>query len=300
MVVKLTWTCDGTYDSFNIYRSYSPIDKNNLPFPIAIQIKEKEYLDTTVEDKITYYAVGNKNYLSDTLKTEKMTYDKYVLSLNPVSYWKLDEQAGTVITDSSANHLNSSLSNTHEILYQSKFIRKDSKGAMGFAVNAPSISQCISPVDPLLYNLASGSFTIAYWCYKVADTTFGMTLNQCANPFSGNNTNFRIIAGVELQIEENNRRLHIGSLPIGVPHFICYVYDTVNSTYFAYKNGTKITGTYYSPKIGSQFAVATHFPAYYNWDYYGFRGYMSDVSLFNKALTESEVLELYNYGKLDE
>ena len=89
MVVKLTWACDGTYDSFNIYRSYSPIDKNNLPFPIAIQIKEKEYLDTTVEDKITYYAVGNKNYLSDTLKAEKMTYDKYVLSLNPVSCVKI-------------------------------------------------------------------------------------------------------------------------------------------------------------------------------------------------------------------
>ena len=298
MKVKLTWTCDGLYESFNVYRSDSPIDRNNLPFPIAIQIKEKEYTDNSVTNEISYYAVGNEGHLSDTLRAEKMNYDKYILSLKPVSYWKLDEEAGTSLKDYSDNSLNANLSNTHNILYQAKVIRKDSKGAMGFAVNSTSISQCISPADPKLYNLASGSFTIAYWCYKVADTTFGMTINQCADPFSGRNTNFRVIAGVELQIEENSRRLHIGSLPIGSAHFICYVYDTVNKKYFAYKNDSKIVGTYYEPKAGNQFAVSTHFPAYYNWDYYGFRGYMSDMSLFNRALTEQEVLELYEYGKI--
>ena len=59
MVVKLTWTCDGTYDSFNIYRSYSPIDKNNLPTPITTNIKGFEYLGTESPDSIVYYAVGN-------------------------------------------------------------------------------------------------------------------------------------------------------------------------------------------------------------------------------------------------
>lgn len=34
------------------------------------------------------------------------------------------------------------------------------------------------------------------------------------------------------------------------------------------------------------------------WQCDGFKGYMSDVALFNKSLIEEEILKLYEYGKL--
>ena len=82
-------------------------------------------------------------------------------------------------------------------------------------------------------------------------------------------------------------------------HFVCFVIDRAHQTATGYTNNLKKIETYNtSPPIS--YSVATHFPGYYDWNYYGYIGYMSDLTFFNKALTESQVLELYNYGKLNE
>ena len=73
--------------------------------------------------------------------------------------------------------------------------------------------------------------------------------------------------------------------------------DRENQKVFSYVNNVKNNETYNNtpPEF---YSVSTHFPAYYNWDCYGFIGYMSDLTFFNKALTDIEILQLYQFGKL--
>lgn len=56
--VHLEWQQSGVYNSFNIYRSLSSINVNNLPVPIATTV-EKSYVDLGIEgDKAYYYRVA--------------------------------------------------------------------------------------------------------------------------------------------------------------------------------------------------------------------------------------------------
>lgn len=304
--VKLTWQCDGKHDTFNIYRSLDPIFKSNLPTPIATNIKTFEYLDTESPDRVVYYAVGNSNYLSDSLQTERMNYERYMKSLGPVAWYKMDEDSSeTVVKDSSGNDIHASYragQGTYHLFKQTP-LRKDSIGSMGFNIGYPGqyaggVPQCIAPADPRLYNLTKGSFSICFWAKRNGNSTFWHTLTQCGDPFSGRNSNFRVISNMYLQIEENARSLSPGSLADNELAFYCFCYDTINQLYYAYKNNNKTVGTYIANTGGGR-AVTTHFPAYYDWNYYGFKGYMSDVAMFDKALTDQEVLSLYEYGRLN-
>lgn len=58
--VNLTWEADGNIDSYNIYRSTSPMNIASLPAPLATGITTKSYSDTTVAvDNLYYYRVGS-------------------------------------------------------------------------------------------------------------------------------------------------------------------------------------------------------------------------------------------------
>ncbi len=60
MGIKLEWAQFGYFDHFNIYRSLSPIDVNNLPSPICTNLKSMYYFDDDVTiGKLHYYRVGS-------------------------------------------------------------------------------------------------------------------------------------------------------------------------------------------------------------------------------------------------
>lgn len=52
---SLYWESDEIGVTFNIYRSESPIDVNNLPTPLVTGLIVKSYLDNSVESEKTYY-----------------------------------------------------------------------------------------------------------------------------------------------------------------------------------------------------------------------------------------------------
>jgi len=57
--ISLAWDQDTTFDSFNIYRSDETIDVNALPEPVAVGVKSKSYLDSSISDNASYfYRVG--------------------------------------------------------------------------------------------------------------------------------------------------------------------------------------------------------------------------------------------------
>lgn len=59
--VRLRWAKFGRVDSFNIYRSDTPIDFTNLPVVLATEVTQCEYWDATVVRNRTYfYTVSSK------------------------------------------------------------------------------------------------------------------------------------------------------------------------------------------------------------------------------------------------
>lgn len=72
--VKLQWAQFGRVDSFNVYRSDSPFDFEQLPEPIATEITQCEYWDATAERFQTYfYTVGAKIGINLTVSTEQIS-----------------------------------------------------------------------------------------------------------------------------------------------------------------------------------------------------------------------------------
>lgn len=62
--VRLQWAKFGKVDSFNIYRSSQPIDTENLPPALAVDVVQCEYWDiTAVSNKTYYYTVAAKTGL---------------------------------------------------------------------------------------------------------------------------------------------------------------------------------------------------------------------------------------------
>lgn len=72
--VKLEWAQFGRVDSFNVYRSESNLDFNNLPVPIATGIKFCEYWDASAERFKTYfYTVGAVVGVNTTVSLETIS-----------------------------------------------------------------------------------------------------------------------------------------------------------------------------------------------------------------------------------
>lgn len=233
-------------------------------------------------------------------------YANAVLSAGPVAYFKMNDDSSTThALDYSGNDFHAQYrTNSNNVgkspghTFMQPAIRAGSLGCMGFNV-APGATdatpQCVAPAVPLLYNLSKSSFTICYWYKHSSWNYYNTLLNQTGNPSMGTNTNFRIV-GTQLQIEENQRSLTLGG-PTSPSTFYCFVYDTVNGIYWGYTNNVKTNSTYQAPAVAGR-ALATHFPGYYDWNYYAPKCWMSDLAFFNRALTEAEVLNLYNLGKL--
>lgn len=58
--VRIQWAKFGKVDSFNIYRSETPIDISAPPPPIATDVVDCDYWDITiVQNKLYYYTVAS-------------------------------------------------------------------------------------------------------------------------------------------------------------------------------------------------------------------------------------------------
>lgn len=76
--VNLTWAADGNIDSYNIYRSTSPMNIASLPAPLATGITTKSYSDTTAANGTKYYyrvasVAGSTNKISSEISVSTVT-----------------------------------------------------------------------------------------------------------------------------------------------------------------------------------------------------------------------------------
>lgn len=68
--IKLQWAQFGEVDSFDVYRSTSPLDLSNLPPAIATDVTKHEYWDISVIRGTAYYytvssTINGVRYVSD-------------------------------------------------------------------------------------------------------------------------------------------------------------------------------------------------------------------------------------------
>jgi hypothetical protein len=81
-----------------------------------------------------------------------------------------------------------------------------------------------------------------------------------------------------------------------VNYFIAWKYDPATNMMVLFVNGEYKTVVRNTSTVDGG---PLYFPAFMFWDHYGIRGVVSDVALYNRALTNTQIEHLYNLGKLD-
>lgn len=304
--IRIEFAQFGDFDSFDIVRSVKPIlDTENLPDPLISGLTTMYYFDQAIVVGANYYyrvvaRRGNDRVVSEQVFISAgMSFDDYLTTLEPIHSWKLDDISGTVVKDIGTMPVNGTFSNTatSALVYRGKVLRKDHAGAAGFAVGSESVSQVnvIAPQD--LQKLTLNSFTWFAWIHPTADTTYNWIFANWINASDGT-ANMRSNRS-SFQFPHNARVIGY-TLPLNQTSFIAVIYDVVSSSYKYFINGVWYNATYTAPPASITTTTSFQFPACGNYNYYGMRGYLSDLTFFDKALGNAEIELLYNLGSLGE
>ncbi|MFW2076581.1 LamG-like jellyroll fold domain-containing protein [Acinetobacter sp. ULE_I010] len=304
--IRIEFAQFGDFDSFDILRSATPmLDMENLPDPLISGLTTMYYFDQEIVVGANYYYRvvahrGSDKMVSEQLRiTVGLDFDEYLTNLEPIHSWKLNEISGTAVIDIGISPVNGTFSNTAStaLVYRGKVLRKGHEGAAGFAVGAPSISQVnvVAPLD--LQRLTLNSFTWFAWVHPTANTDYNWIFANWISLSSGT-ANMRASSSY-FQFPHNSNSLSY-ILPLNRTSFIAVVYDVISHSYKCFINGTWYNGVYKAPPISVATAASFQFPACGNWNYYGMRGYLSDLTFFDKALSNDDLELLYNLGFLGE
>ncbi len=299
--IRLEFAQFGHFDSFDVIRSITSmvgVADVDLPVPIATGLKTMYYVDANVIEGTTYYYKvrvwrGTTSFLSTEVKAYAgLNFDSFVESLSPIAWLKLDEAAASGIKDSSTINHTCSVNTPSSLTPRGKILRKGHAGAMGFSIASAGVGQVTMVESPAMYNITKGSHTWFCWHHR--------TVSNGQNRLFGDNgdgVNKRVCWDA-YEFPNNNRVIGLGT-PVGTTVFMCVVYDVVAKTYRIFKNGVWYSAAYIAPPTSTTSNQTLQVPATSNaYSYYGIRGYISDLTFFNRALTDAEVETLYSLGQL--
>ena len=222
----------------------------------------------------------------------------------------MSEESGNVVFDSSESKFHGEIRHTGSIAYSQEKIRKGSTGALGFntGTNGSSgLAECFvsdSVAGDFFRKLAGNekSCTIAFWCKPVSSKQYTYLAAYMLNSAMGYN-NYRLIAynGDELRAQSPNNDNQVTSTNsfnemINQSNFIVWRKDAVAQTYTLIVNGvSKTVSGEASPEAAGQ---GFYFPVSDGYSSYGLCGYISDMSVFDYALSDTQIADLYNKGRL--
>lgn len=220
-------------------------------------------------------------------------FDNFVSSLNPLTWLKLDEENTTQAPKDYgiANHT-VSYNNTSGITFRQKPLRKDHLGSMGFSVgsNTNSKIQFLESSDML--NITKGSHT---WFIFLERTTENYQERLFGD--NGDGVNKRVCWSA-YDFPNNQRQVSLRYL-LNQPQFICITYNVEEKAYRLFTNGKWYSQTYIAPPTSTYGGQWMTLPQTAGYSHYGIRGYVSDFTWFNRALTSLEVEKVYQLGKLE-
>ena len=80
--------------------------------------------------------------------------------------------------------------------------------------------------------------------------------------------------------------------------FFAWRKDFDNKTFKVFSNGNWYTSSMSYVEWILIGTTGLYIPAAYDWDYYPMRGYISDIAMFDRALSDEEIEKIYELGQL--
>lgn len=235
-------------------------------------------------------------------------YTPAILALNPVAYYLMSETAGSVLNDSSLSGFEGEIQETSAISYKADPLRKGSQGSMGFNIASNwTTAQCYvsdAVAGDTFKKLAASesSCTIAFWLKPESPRTYNWLAAYVLDKDSGT-ANYRVMAynsyNIVGQSPHNQNQVisneTLGQM-LGKNQFIVWRKDAATNTYSLTVNGVTntVSGNSVDPVGDGRF----YFPMSAGYSSFGLRGYMSDMSVFDYALTDSQIANLYQKGRI--
>jgi hypothetical protein len=235
-------------------------------------------------------------------------YAKKVLDLSPIHYYPVLDNNSANVADFGSIPINGVIGGYKgaPALGETSIeapVRKYRETSIGFAVERNVICQVSFPSDKSFDQLFNynRTGTLIYWIRSVHSTSHNIQIAVMTNPSSGT-AHWRMYNG-HAHMPDNTNTVQIPGYANGDNKiYMVAVRRSGPSNISVFANGQWRT-TIGAPNATQPNAGATgqfKFPAFFDWNYYGIRGVISDVAMFDRALSDHEIETLYEIGKLDD
>lgn len=210
------------------------------------------------------------------------------------SWYKLNETSGSIAYDSvGGKHGAYSGSN---LTLGAAPIRVGSSASAGFSVSGAGTAQVNVPDYGNLFDYTkSGTFVARIkW---VGNTTYNWLFASWYTPSSGTSAYRAVLSSSQafLQVPHNINKVYKPfNFADGASHQVAFVKDGEN--WRLHIDGVLVDTNYSGAGGGSTSpGNGLQFPGASAWIYYGFIGFMSDVMIWERALSSAEISALYDY-----
>ncbi|MGA2685503.1 MAG: LamG-like jellyroll fold domain-containing protein [Verrucomicrobiota bacterium] len=309
--VSLSWVAPAGDATFNVYRSTTSGGETLLASGLAAT----NYTDTAVTNGTTYFyyvtgmnpALGIESPPSVEVSakpryaTTSFAYPSFVLSNNPVAYWRLNETNGSSIAVDAMGHYNG----TYGAAVLSGVAGPQPPDFLGFEITNTA-AQFINGVNnswitmPAL-NLNTNTVTITAWIYPMDSQAAytGLVFCRSGSTVAGMNYDG---TGTDLGYTWNNDSGSWGwssgvQPPADQWSFAAIVVQPSYTTvYLINTNGSQTATNFLSQPNQAFDGTGTIGTDTYSFAARVFNGVMDEVAVFNEALTPTQVEQLYENG----
>ncbi|MHA3082118.1 LamG domain-containing protein [Acinetobacter sp. ANC 5383] len=283
--IRLEFAQFGDFDSFDIIRSTSSmasIADADLPNPVVTGLKTMYFFDDTAKSNTTYYYKirvwrGLESITSSEIIINTNTYQATIFADNPIAYYPLNEKLGTSAVDIMSSPANGEVYNC----------------VMGSDAIAPLLdtSFYFNGVDSYINLGAPDKFLV----------TGSISMECWIKGGSGNSFSIGFNSGLRMQIGSPLVMIFAGAAKLStdittdVEHHIVFTCSTTSlKIYIDGQLATQLASgggwTGITSNIDSVIGYAGPGKGEY------FKGYLSNIALYNHELSAARVLDHFNAG----
>lgn len=237
-------------------------------------------------------------------------YTPAILALNPVAYYLMNEADGTVLKDYSLSGIDGEIVGpSTDLTRRGSILRRGSLGSLrfgGYNGGAYECSVSDQVAGDLFQKLAgqNKSCTIAFWFLQRDVNEYNWLFAYATNSLFGH-SNYRMIGydhqngNFNVESPSSSNVLATSNLNgvVNIAHFVVWRKNHINGTYSLTVDG--ITQTVAGNASPETMGEGFRFPASYGNSNYILHGEMSDMSVFDYALTDTAISDLYSKGLIN-
>ncbi len=223
------------------------------------------------------------------------------IPVNGIAYYDFSEGSGTILDDV----WNSNDGTIDGATWNSNVPNYATSGSPFYSLSFDGTDDYVSIPDNNDFDSISIAGTSCNWVYWTDNTQTGTIISKWYSGSGYGAWSFAIRGdNQKLQFETSGTGsdtiLSINSIPQNEWTFVCFTFDSAlsNNEGKIYINGIldnqkSMSGTIHTNNAEVRIGKKTH-----TGDYEFFKGQISNVQIFNTALTEEQIQNLYNYGQI--